>query len=111
MTLQAGYDFIESALKGRVAASAVQFSDKAIEASDAYGDAIDATLQLQHEGVDIADIHALFSRIASTLHALTTCKELDARELELVRKFFDVLHEVTLADAAGSMERVSIGTK
>ncbi len=111
-TLEAAKEFILSAVEGRRATQALEISEKALEASGAYGEAIEATAQLIRQGVKIPkEVDRVFKDLVSTLDALQQTGDAPKDNIALARDFFRVLREITLVHGAGMIEQVTLWEK
>jgi hypothetical protein len=108
-TLEEARTFLAAALEGRRATHAMEVSEDALAASDAYGEAIQATEQLLHQGVQVPkEVEDLFVEFIGILDDLLAGRAVSGEKLELLRRFFLGLREAALPQISAPVEGVSL---
>lgn len=110
--LEAAKGFLLSAAEGRRATQALEISEKALEAADAYGEAMQATVHLVSKGAKIPkELDQVFRDLASALEDLASTGRAPQDRLKLARDFFRVLRGIAIGEASGPIERVTVWEK
>lgn len=107
--LEEAKSFLESALEGRRATQAMEVTEKALAASDAYGEAIEATAQLLNQGAQVPkEVEGLFRAFIEALDHLLARQPVPKERLGLLRQFFAGLREATLLQVSPNIEEITL---
>lgn len=110
--IESARTFLLSALHGReLTQGTTVVNEQALDASEAYGEAIDASLELLRQGVLLPEgkdaIVLLINRFAQALDQLRQNEKASEDTLTMMRSFFGALRKMTL-EVGDVMERVSV---
>jgi len=109
VSLEAAKSFLQSAAEGRRATQALEISERALEAADAYGEAMQATIRLVNDGANLPkELDKVFKDLALVMESLASTGAAPKDRVRLARDFFRELRGVTLGQASGPIEKVTV---